>query len=108
MWLPMDHELHFGTNQRAADGKDLVLCVEKRDRNNMFNKRERESERERMMCWESEVFHASLDDYYLVRRLKIFKVVDTITFLFVTLIFHDGKHEYYTILYYTILVYFIV
>jgi len=47
MWLPMEHELNFVTNQRAADGKDLVLCVEKRDRNNVFNKRERERERER-------------------------------------------------------------
>jgi len=44
MWLPMEHESHFVTNQRAVDGKDLVLCVEKRDRNNMFNKRERERE----------------------------------------------------------------
>jgi hypothetical protein len=48
MWLPLEHELHFRTSQRATDGKDISSFEKKkRDGNCMLNNRERERERER-------------------------------------------------------------
>ena len=97
MWLQMEQELHFGTNQRATDGNDISSFGGKRGKEIICLTRERERERYDNRVGRLKFFTVNIDDYYLVHRLKIFKVTDTITVFFVTLIFHDGKQESYIV-----------